>query len=249
MTMQVLGIEYTGDELRAGIVDTERGELIKAHFISLPIADHSPSKLLSRIHELVKLFKWKGNLAFGFPGPVENGIILQPPFLDSIWEKADLQLMVKELTDLETFVCNGNDAAAYAEMKLGAGVDAKGKTIVLSVGSIISSSIFYQKTLFPNSELGLIQIQGIRANERASNRVRKKEGIKRRTWAKRIQLVLNHYEELFNPDLFILCGEVCHKADKVIPFIDIKTEVKEAALFKYAGVIGVSLQMMEARKS
>jgi polyphosphate glucokinase len=246
--MQVLGIEYTGDELRAGVVDTERGALVNANFISLPITEHLPSKLLSRIHELVTLFKWKGKLALGFPGPVENGIILQPPFLDPIWEKADLQLMVKELTDLETYVCNGIDAAAYAEMKQGAGLEAKGNTIVLSVGKIISSSIFHNKTLFPNTELGLIQIEGIRANERASNRVRKEEGIKRRTWAKRIQLVLNHYEELFNPDLFILCGEVCHKADKVIPFIDIKTEVKEAALFKYAGMIGVSLQMIEAKK-
>jgi polyphosphate glucokinase len=221
--MHVLGIEYTGDEIRAGIVDTEKGELINKNFVSLPILEHVPSRLLSRIHEIINLYKWTGKLALGFPGPVEHGIILSPPFMESVWEDTDVQLMVKELTDLDSYVCNGNDAAAYAEMKYGAGKDAKGTTIVLNIGAIVSSSIFYNKTLLPNTELGLLEIQGVRANEKASNRIRKEEGIKRRTWAKRLQIVLQHYEELFNPDLIILCGEVCHKADKVIPFIDIKT--------------------------
>lgn len=241
--MEVLGIEYIGDELRAGVVNTETAKLIDNNFVSLPIHEHTPSKLQSRVFEIVQLFNWKGKLALGFPGPVENGIILNPPFMDSLWEDTDLQLMIKELSDLETLVCNGIDAAAIAEMNNGAGKELRGSTIVLSVGSVIQSSLFYNKQLFPNSDLGLIEIQGISANERASNRSRKEDGIKRRTWAKRIQMVLQQYESLFNPDTFILCGEVCHKADKVIPFIDIKTEVKEAGLFKYAGIIGVAISM------
>jgi polyphosphate glucokinase len=246
--MNILGIEYIGEEIRAGIVNAQSGELEKAGFVALPITEHTPSKLLSKIHEIVQLFQWKGKLAVGFPGPVDHGIVLAPPFLTHVWEDTDLQLMIKELTDLETLVCNGMDASAYAEMKFGAGKDIKGSAIVLSVGQTVNSSLFYNSVLYPNTDLGLIEIQGIRANERASNRIRKEEGLKRRTWAKRIQTVLQHYEILFNPDVFILCGEVCHKADKVIPFIEVKTEVREAALFKYAGIIGAAAQLYNVSK-
>ena len=244
----VLGIEYIGNELRAAVVSTETGELKSSEFVSLPITDHVPSKFMSKIHELVQLFDWKGSIGLGFPGPVNNGIILQPPFLASVWEFTDLQLMLKELTDLDVYVTNASDATAWAEMNFGAGRDLQGMTIVLSIGPIISSSIVYNKLVLPNSNLGLLEQSGQKATESASNTARKEEGLKRKTWAKRIQSVLSHYEDVFNPDAFILCGEICHKADKVIPFIDIKTEIKEAELFKYAGLIGAACLSSKAQK-
>lgn len=238
--MLVLGIEYIGDEIRAGIVDTQKGTLQSAEFVSFPILEHTPSKLMSRIHEIVRLFNWTGLVGVGFPGPVKQGIILEPPFLDSIWEVTDLQLMLKELTDLDVYVFNGTDASAWAEMTYGAGKESTGTSIVVTIGPIISTSLFIDKHLVPNTDLGLIEVNGVVASISASNKARKEEGLKRKTWAKRVQTILSHYEEILNPDLFILCGEICHKADKVIPFIEVKTEVREAALFKHAGMIGTA---------
>ncbi|TNE72664.1 ROK family protein [bacterium] len=245
--MHVLGIDYVGNEIRAGLVDVEKGRLDSTEFVSFPIIEHTPSRFLSRVHEIVKLFKWKGIIGVGFPAPVKQGIILRPPYLDDMWEDMDIQLMLSEMTDLTVFVYNGMDCMAWAEMNYGAGADAKGTTVLLSVGPIILSSIFFDKTLFPNSELGIIEMNGVTANERASNKTRKEEGLKRRTWAKRIQYVLDHYEDLLNPDHVILCGEVCHKADKVIPFIETRfAEIKEASLFKYSGMIGAAVRAYQA---
>ncbi len=240
--MHVLGIDYVGDEIRAGLVDVEKGRLDSTEFVSFPITEHTPARFLSRIHEIVKLFNWHGLIGVGFPAPVKQGIILKPPYLDDMWEDMDIQLMLNELTDMEVHVFNGMDCMAWAEMNFGAGEENKGTTVVLSVGPIIQSSLFFNKTLLPNTDFGLIEISGVTANERASNKARKEEGLKRRTWAKRIQLVLDHYEQLLNPDCFVLCGEVCHKADKVIPFIETDTEIKEAKLFKYSGMIGAAVR-------
>ena len=82
-------------------------------------------------------------------------------------------------------------------MTFGVGKGYRGTVIVLTVGTGIGSSIFVDNILVPNTELGLIELKGIIIEERASNRVRKEEGIQRKIWAKRIQFVYNIMKNYF----------------------------------------------------
>jgi polyphosphate glucokinase len=95
--------------------------------------------------------------------------------------------------------------------------------------------------LVPNTELGLMEIRGITIEDRASNKSRKEEGIRKKTWAKRLQLVLEHFEKIFHPDLFILGGQLSRKADKTFPYIKINTTFKAASFQNDASIVGAAM--------
>jgi polyphosphate glucokinase len=160
--------------------------------------------------------------------------------MDKGWVDADADHLFTEITGCKVSVINDTDATGLAEMKFGVGKEQRGTVLVLTVGTGIGSSLFIDGTLVPNTELGQIEIKGISVEERASNRVRKEEGIRKKTWGKRLQLVLEHYESLFHPDLFILGGQLSKKADKTFPYIKIKTKFKAASLLNNASIVGAA---------
>lgn len=112
--------------------------------------------------------------------------------------------------------------------------------VMLTIGANIGSSVFANANLVPNTNLGNIEIKGITVEERASNKARKEEGLQRKTWAKRLQFVLEHFEKLFHPELFIIGGQISSKADKTLPFIKLSTRFKPAQFKNDAAVLGAA---------
>ena len=70
--------------------------------------------------------------------------------------------------------------------------------------------------------------------------MRKEEGIQRKTWAKRLQFVLEHFEKLFYPELFIIAGQISSKADKTLPYIKLSTRFKPAEFKNNAALLGAA---------
>ncbi|MEX0607961.1 MAG: ROK family protein [Balneolaceae bacterium] len=238
--MEVLGIDIGSYGIKGAIVDTEKGEIISKKKTTDKIEDTRPHKLISKLHKMVKKFDWQGPIGCAFPAASSGGIILSTTRMDQAWVDADADHLFSEITGCNVHVINDTDATGIAEMTFGVGKGQQGTVIVLSVGTGIGSSIFVNGILVPNTELGQMEIKGISIEERASNRVRKEEGIRKRTWAKRLQLVLEHYEKLFHPNLFILGGQLSKKADKTFPFIKIKTKFKAAHLLNDASIVGAA---------
>jgi polyphosphate glucokinase len=56
-----------------------------------------------------------------------------------------------------------------------------------------------------------------------------------------VQTYLRHVEALFSPDLFIIGGGVSKKADKFLPFVQVRTRVVPAALQNEAGMVGAAV--------
>ena len=243
--MHILGIDIGGSGINGAIVETTTGVLISEKFRIDAPADAAPHKIMAKVHEVVKHFGWKGPIGCAFPAPIVGGIIIDSLYLDPSWSKADIEQLLYEITDCPVFVINDADAAGMAEMKFGAGRDRSGVVIVLTVGTGIGSAIFTDGKLLPNVELGKIEIRGITAQERASERIKREEGLKRSAWAKRIELVLNTYERIFYPSLFIFAGGVSKKMDKMIEFIDVNTPFVAAELLNNAGIIGAAMYAEE----
>lgn len=238
--MEVLGIDIGSYGIKGAIVDTEKGEIVSKKRTTDKIDDTRPHKLISKLHKVVKKFDWDGPIGCAFPAATSKGVVLSANRVDKGWVDADADHLFSEITGCPVSVINDTDATGLAEMTFGVGKKQRGTVIVLSVGTGIGSSIFVDGILVPNTELGLMEIKGISVEERASNRVRKEEGIRKKTWAKRLQLVLEHYESLFHPDLFILGGQLSKKADKTFPFIKIKTKFKAASLQNEASIVGAA---------
>lgn len=248
--MEVLGIDIGSNGIKGCIVDTKRGKIVSEKKKVSPIKSTSPHKILSQMHQLVsKEFKWNGPVGCAFPAPVINGIVVAASRVHDSWVDTDAQHLFSEITENSVFVINDSDASGLAEMKFGAGKNQKGVVIMLTVGTGIGSSIFMDGNLLPNSELGSMEMKGISAEKRASNRARKEEGLRKKTWATRMQFVLEMYESILHPDLFIIGGQMSKKADKVFPYIKIKTPVKAAVFENEASIVGAAMFAAESKKS
>lgn len=239
--MEILGIDIGGSGINGAIVETSTGILVSEKFRTSTPSDTTPHKIMAKVHEVKRHFNWTGPIGCAFPAPIVNGVIIDSLYLDPSWDHADIEQLLYEITDSQVYVTNDADAAGIAEMRFGAGRNRNGVVIVLTIGTGIGSAIFVDGKLVPNIELGKIEIRGITAQERASERIKKEEGLKRSTWAKRIELVLSTFERIFYPDLFIFAGGVSKKLDKLNEFIDIQTPFVPADLLNSAGIIGAAM--------
>lgn len=237
-----MGIDIGSFGIKGCIVDTVQGKIISEKKSTPPLKDSSPHKVLSQLHQLVsKEFRWKGAVGCAFPAPVINGMVVSATRIHDSWIGTDARHLISEITETNVSVINDSDASGMAEMKFGAGINQKGVVIMLTVGTGIGSALFVDGKLLPNTELGSIEIRGITAEERASNRARKEEGIRKKRWATRMQFVLETYQGIFHPDLFIIGGQMSKKADKVFPYIKIKTPVKAAVFQNEASIVGAAM--------
>lgn len=240
--MEVLGIDIGSYGIKGCVVDTEKGEIISEHKSTPPLDDTTPHKVLAKMHQIVKNeFKWDGPVGCAFPAPVNKGIVLSAKRIDDSWVDANAEQLFSEITDNPFSIINDTDATGIAEMHFGAGQNQEGLAIVLTVGTGIGSSLFMNGSLIPNTELGLMEIRGITVEERASNKSRKEEGIRKKTWAKRLQLVLEHFEKTFHPNLFVLGGQLSRKAKKTFPYIKINTTFKAAEFQNNASIVGAAM--------
>lgn len=240
--MEVLGIDISSSGIKGGIVDTKKGEIISDRNNTPPLEDTTPHKVLAQAHQLVKnSFGWEGPVGCSLPAPVRNGIVLSAQRIDSSWVDANAEQLFSDITDNPVFVINNTDATGLAEMYFGAGQNQQGLTIVLAVSSYIGSSLFLDNKLIPNTELGYMEINGKTAESHASNKSRKEEGLRKKSWAKRLEQVLEHFETVFHPNLFILSGKLCQKTEKVFPFIKITTSFKAADFQEDAAIVGAAM--------
>lgn len=239
--MDILGILVDNESVKGAIVDSTNG-IIRSETKSVEAAsDTRPHKLISKMHKIVKKFNWEGPVGVAVPAAVRKGRILSTSILDEAWVGADADHLFSEITGCNVRVLNSSDAAGLAELTWGVGKGISGTSVMLTIGEYIGSSIFVDGTLIPNTALGNIEIKGITVEERASNKVRKEEGIQRKTWGKRLQFVLEHFEKLFHPELFIIGGQISSKADKTLPYIKLNTRFKLAEFKNDAAIIGAAL--------
>lgn len=246
--MEVLGIDIGSYGIKGCIVDTEKGEIVSERKSTPPLEDTTPHKVLAQMHQIVSNeFDWEGPVGCAFPAPVNKGIVLSTKRIEDSWVDADAAQLFSEITDNPVSVINDTDATGLAEMHFGAGQNQEGLTIVLTVGTGIGSSLFMDGHLIPNTELGLMEIKGITVEERASNKTRKKEGLHKKTWAKRLQLVLEHFEKIFHPNMFILGGQLSRKAEKTFPYIKINTTFKPASFLNDASIVGAAMIATEKK--
>jgi polyphosphate glucokinase len=248
--VEVLGIDIGSYGIKGCIVDTEKGEILSERHSTPPLDDTSPHKIISKLYGVVAHFNWKGKpIGCAFPAPVSRGSVMAAQRIDEAWIDADAEQLFHEITGSPVRVVNDTDASGIAEMRLGVGrAHHNGVVIVLTVGTGIGSSLFTDGKLVPNTELGHIEIKGQTAEARASNRARKREGLSKKDWAQRLELVLTHYEQLFHPDLFILGGQLSRNKSKTFPYIKINTRFKAARFQNDASIVGAALVVADQLK-
>ena len=104
-----------------------------------------------------------------------------------------------------------------------------------------------KRELWPNSELGHLQVRGKDAEHRAGDGVRKEKDLSWKEWGKRLREVLQVYDILFNPDAIILGGGVSKQFDQFGKYLKhIHAEVLPAELLNQAGIVGAAMAAEES---
>jgi polyphosphate glucokinase len=200
-----------------------------------------PEEVAETISEVVKFFNWKGDIGIGFPAAIRDGVALTAANIHKDWIGVHIPTLIKNYHKANVFVLNDADAAGLAEMTFGAGRNLKGSVLIVTVGTGIGTALFHNGELFPNTELGHIEIGGVEAEKYASDAVRKDKDLDWHDWAVRFNTYLQKMEALFFPKTIIIGGGISKKTEKFVQYLDVKAAILPAMLKNEAGIIGAAV--------
>jgi polyphosphate glucokinase len=242
MTQLVLGIDVGGSSVKAGAVDVSAGQLA-GELISAPTPQRSdPKHLMEVLAELAaRLPAATGPVGVDFPSVVKRGRVRTAANIDGNWMDADGAALVAKRLARPTVFLNDADAAGIAEMRWGAGRGVMGPVVMLTLGTGIGTALFIEGRLFPNTELGHLELHGMDAEKWASAQVRTLLKLDWPAWIARVNDYLARLNTLLWPDLFILGGAVSEHFAEFAPLLRSEVEIRAAHFSGEAGVIGAAL--------
>jgi len=239
--MEILGIDIGGSGIKGAPVDPAGGILLADRFRLPTPQSAKPEPIAKVVAKIARHFDWHGSIGCGFPSPIHSGVALTAANVHRKWIGANIETLLSDATGCPTSVVNDADAAGIAEMSFGAGKGRKGVVLVVTIGTGLGSALFSEGILFPNTELGHIEMDGKDAEWQASDAARKREKLSWKAWSERLDRYLHKLEGLFWPDLIILGGGVIKNSEKFIPFLTVKAEVIPAQMQNNAGIVGAAL--------
>jgi polyphosphate glucokinase len=240
--MKALGIDIGGSGIKGALVDTTRGEMITDRYRIPTPRPATPKAVIATIKKIIRHFDYKGPLGVGFPGIVVDGLILSAVNIHKDWEYFNGEKAIAAATGNKAIIRNDADVAGFAEMRYGAGRNAKGGTMLFTLGTGIGSTMFINGQCVPNLELGHLYLpnQKTDAERYTSDRARTELGLGWKEWGKRLNEYFNHIEFLFSPQRIIIGGGVSKKHEKFLQYIKVRAEVIPAQLLNEAGIIGAA---------
>lgn len=242
MTNIGFGIDVGGSGIKGARVDLDTGEFIGDRIKILTPKPATPQAVAETINSILKQAEWDGSVGITLPSVVREQKALTAANIDPSWIDCDLQaLMSEHLGEREVSVLNDADAAGLAEARFGNPQAREGAVILLTLGTGIGSAYLIDGTLVPNTEFGHMIIDGKEAEHFASSAAKEREELSFSKWAKRVSKVLNEYERLFWPSLFIVGGGISRKSEKWVPKLEVETPVVPAELRNRAGIVGAAM--------
>jgi polyphosphate glucokinase len=241
MARIVLGIDVGGSSIKGGLVDIDAGRL-QGELVSVPTPrPAAPTPVMSAIAQLAGTLSKTQAVGLAFPSVVQGGRARTAAHVDPAWIDVDGAALAAQMLGRRAVFLNDADAAGIAEMQFGAGRAVKGVVIMLTFGTGIGTALFVDGKLFPNTELGHLELHGMDAEEWASARVRTALGLDWPAWIARVNDYLKRMHALFWPDFFILGGAVSERFEEFAPHLQSTAQIRPAQFAGQAGVIGAAL--------
>jgi len=242
--LEVLGIDIGGSGMKAAPVDLKKGEFTADRLRIDTPQPATPEAMTKVLKQLQAHFNWKGKIGIGFPAAIVDGKVKTASNIDKSWIGTPINALFSEATDCKVSVMNDVDVTGLGEMNFGAGKGQKGTVLTVALGTGIGTSLFYKGQLYPNTELGHLQLNGKIAENYAANSVREEEALSWKKWGKRLNKYLLELDKLLWPELIILGGGVSKHYDEYKQYLDPKLSIKPAQLKNHAGIIGAASQFL-----
>lgn len=238
-----LGIDIGGTGIKGARIDVATGELMSERVkIATPEGAHPPD-VLDVVQTIVNTLEHGESEPIGvcFPAVVTHGRTRSASNVSQEWIDFPADDYLTEELGQPIRMVNDADAAGYAEASLGAARNIDGLVILTTLGTGIGSAFIMDGVLVPNSELGLLEIDGELAEKRAANSARERENLSFDEWALRLTRFYTHVETLFSPEMFVVGGGVSSSHEKFFPLVKTNAPLVPARFLNNAGIIGSAL--------
>lgn len=238
--MNTLGVDIGCTAIKYGLISLEP-EIWVDHFDMIFISQGSRTEKYTDALKYLMLNSFPYQAAgFGFPSVVRNGHIRNTVMqFDEIWSRVCSFLQPKQIP---CFALNDADSTGIAEVyRKEAAMLRKGVTLVITLGTGIGSAIFLDGNLLPNTEMGLVEMHGMRAENYAAPSVKTEEALSLVEWAARLQEYLLIIEKLLTPDHIVIGGGISAEFETYRPLLSIQTPLLPAYYRNQAGVIGAAM--------
>lgn len=236
----VIGISVEPVGTKGAPVDLRDGHCTADRARLLTPSPATPGAVASVVDTVVELLCTPpGPVGITVPATVRDGVVEAVTTLDPQWIGVDAADLFARTTGGAVAVVNDVDAAGAAEMRYGVGRDRAGVVAVITLDPAIGSALFLDGKLMPNTELGTLAPLWEDAGDWTVQ-----PGGREPSWldfAQRLQHCLGLVERLLWPDLIIVAGPADERADQLLPYLDLRTEVMPARLRHGASVVGAAL--------
>lgn len=242
-----LGIDVGGTGIKSALVDLATGSLVTRRVRMDTPHPATPEAVTAMIVNVVSALAAEHPLpqdlpvGCGLPGVVKNGYMLTAANLDRHWIGLNAEDFIGAALGRRVHAINDADAAAIAEVRIGAGRGFHGTILLLTVGTGIGSGLLFDGWLVPNTEFGHIEIKGKDAEGRLSGAARERRRLRWKAWALEFNAYVARLESYVWPDLIILGGGVSKVIRRYREWLKSRAPIVPAEFLNTAGIIGAAM--------
>ena len=208
--MRTLAIDIGGTGIKLLPIDDDGRALAKRHRELTP-KPSTPDAVLAVISTMVAAQEPFDRVSAGFPGVVRHGVVETALNLGTpAWQGFDLQKALTEVCGKPSRVLNDAELQGYGV------IDAKGVEIVLTLGTGLDVGLYVDGHLVPNLELGHHPLRDGKTYEELVGET-ELERIGKKEWRKRVALVIETLEQIFNYDTLYVGGGNAKKLKGPLP--------------------------------
>lgn len=239
--MKAYGLDIGGSGIKGAAIDLDTGDLAEERVRIETPQPATPEAIVETAAKVVEQSGWDGPVGCGFPAVIKDGVARTAANIEKSSIGFDFQRNLEEKLGSSVRLVNDADAAGLAEMRWGAGHGVEGVVLMLTLGTGIGTALFVGGQLVPNTELGHIELHGGDAEHYAADSARKRDDLKWKEYAGRLDEYVIAIENLLWPDLIMVGGGISKKSEKFVPRLTARTEIVPAQMLNQAGIAGAAL--------
>lgn len=238
---QALGLDVGGSSIKHALVDVASGRpVVPLDAVPTP-RPATAENLFGVLASLVRRAPAGVPVGIAMPCVIQRGVIHTAANLDPSLVGRDAARLLGGQAQRPVTLLNDADAAGLAEAHCGAARGVAGTVVMLTFGTGIGSALLVDGRLWPNSELGHMEVDGAEGEQRAAARNRTAEGLSWPEWAARVNRYLREINRLFWPELIVIGGGVTENWNDFAALLESRAPLKPAELGPAAGVVGAAL--------
>lgn len=210
MGTTTLTIDIGGTGIKQLPVD-EQGNALAERARQLTPDPATPEAVMTVIRGMIDVQVPFDRVSVGFPGVVMHGVVKTAPNLGTeAWRGFDLKSAIAEYTHKPTRVLNDAELQGFGV------IDGKGVELVLTLGTGLGTGLYVNGHLVPNLELAHHPLKKKKTYEQLVSDA-ELDRIGKKKWRKRVNLVIETLERIFNYDVLYIGGGNARKLKGPLP--------------------------------